>query len=306
MIKLKRNNSQYLAVEKFKDYELTYCIAYEMAIRNDEVIKSIYNFYNNYVNYDIYDCYVLSTDDFKKCYSDAQKLMEFFINPINLYLDYHIYNNINEHVKKVKEEDIKENSDFFTRGLRRILYKPIEDYYHEEIKPSEKIVIYKNTSLYTEFISHLKNDDNTITIHHNSITPNYSRPLTLDFKDTKERNIILNLNLPTNELVDFIERFKRKYDNNPTIVKSVSELLNKEFKETVTKLPSIQNRYADMFFIYDCFKLGLTATKIQRKIDKYYEDKDPTSKTISINTINKYNKIAIEYIDNLKYKHLVT
>lgn len=34
-----RSDKQYKEIEKFRDYELTQCIAYEMAIRNAENIK---------------------------------------------------------------------------------------------------------------------------------------------------------------------------------------------------------------------------------------------------------------------------
>ena len=305
---LKRSDNQYLAVEQFKEYELTYCMAYEMAIRNDEVIKTIYSFYNNYINDDLYDCFVLTTDDFKKCYNDSQKLMKFFINPLSLYLDYHLFKNINKHIQELKEDDIKENSDYFTRRLRRILYEPKKDYYHEDIKPTEKLIAHKVTPLYTEFISHLKSEDeeDAMIIHYNDITPNYSRPLALDFSKIKERRVILNLALPTNELVDFIERLKRKYDNDQTIIKNVSQLLNEEFENTSIKLPSIQKNYADMLFCYDCYKLGFKPTKILSKIDRYREDNNAESTTISINTIKKYIEISKDYIDNQKYKQLLT
>ena len=105
-----------------------------------------------------------------------------------------------------------------------------------------------------------------------------------------------------------LNNLKKKYDNDQTIVKNVFELLDTEEKRTIKNinLPNIQNRYADMFFVYDCQKLGFSQAKIQSKIDRYYEDLDPNSPTISINTIKKYQKIAIEYIDNQKYKQLVT
>ena len=40
MQELKRSDEKYIEIENFKDYELTPCIAYEMAIRNDEYIKA--------------------------------------------------------------------------------------------------------------------------------------------------------------------------------------------------------------------------------------------------------------------------
>ena len=35
----KRSDRKYLRIEEYQDYEFTHCIAYEMAIRNEEVIK---------------------------------------------------------------------------------------------------------------------------------------------------------------------------------------------------------------------------------------------------------------------------
>ena len=300
-----RGDKQYTDVEKFEKYELTYCIAYEMAIRNDEVIEAIYSFYNNYRNYDIYDCFVLSTDDFKKCYNDAQKLMSFYINPLSLYLDYHLFTNINKDIKELKEYDNKTNSNFLTHRLKRILYTPIQDYYHEEIDPLKKIVIYKQTPLYTEFISHLREDEEEMRIHHNSITPNYSRPLTLSFNDIKERNIVLNLALPTSELVDFIEKVKSEYDKNQSIIKNVHQLLNKDLNPISTKLPNIQNRYSDMFFCYDCYKLGLKTSLIVTKINNYRLDKG-NFQSIKETTVKRYIAHGKKYIDEQNYKHLVT
>ena len=40
----KRTDVIYKEIESFEDYEYTNCIAYEMAIRNDEVRKKIINF----------------------------------------------------------------------------------------------------------------------------------------------------------------------------------------------------------------------------------------------------------------------
>ena len=52
-----RADQIYTRIENYKDYEFTHCIAYEMAIRNEKVIKltSIMEKLNN-LNYDIYKC----------------------------------------------------------------------------------------------------------------------------------------------------------------------------------------------------------------------------------------------------------
>ena len=62
----KRKNKVYKAIENFKDFELTNCIAYEMAIRNDKNIELINLFTKEYLNkINTEDIpFISSTDDF--------------------------------------------------------------------------------------------------------------------------------------------------------------------------------------------------------------------------------------------------
>jgi hypothetical protein len=291
MIELNRDDKQYLAVENFEDYELTYCMAYEMAIRNDEVIKTIFSFYENYVNDDMYNCFVLSTDDFKKCYKDAQKLMDFHINPLQLHLDYHFFKPIEEHIKEIKD----------------ILFSPFtKSYEHSKIIPGRKIIEYKTSKYYISFVSHLISNDEkeSMTIHHNDITPNYSRPLMPNFKDTKERRLILNLSLPTSELIDFVKKLKKDYDRDHSIVKNLHELLTQKESESIG-LPNIQKNYADLFFSYDCNKLGLNPSSIVTLINNYRLGKD-NFKSIKKLTVENYISHGKKYIDEQYYKNLTS
>ena len=192
MINLNRSDKQYTDIEKFKKYELTYCIAYEMAIRNDEVINSVKSFVNNYIDYDrflkeaIYD-----SDLFKKCDDDSQKLMNFFLNPFNLYLDYHFFDDINQ---KIKIEEQKELDKILLNPISTITYKKPSNYYNKRdiSENNNSFSEYKKTSLYTSFIFHKENkEEENRTVQHNDIIPNYSRPLSPSFKEIKERRLIL-------------------------------------------------------------------------------------------------------------------
>jgi hypothetical protein len=303
-----REDEQYLAVEKFEDYELTYCMAYEMAIRNDEVIQTIYSFYNNYVNNDIYDCFILSTDDFKKCDKDSQKLMKFDLNPLSLYLNYHFFKNINDHIEELKEDDSKANNDYFSHRLSWILFTPYQGFCKNKIIPKKKIIEYKTTKFYTSFINHKINEDNkTMSIYHNDITPNYSRPLSLSFNDIKERRLILNMALPINELIDFITKLKKDYEHDHSFFKTVKELEGDSFKKANKRdgRLSSQTKLADMFYIYDCLKLGRKKSDIKTDITIYYRLKGIDTRQLHIDTLNTYHEIMKDYIDNLKYKELV-
>lgn len=310
MIELKRDDSQYLAVEKFEDYELTYCMAYEMAIRNDEVIKTIYSFYNNYINDDIYNCYILSTDNFKKCTEDSNKLMEFLLSPLELYLDYHLFKNINDDIKAFNDYYSEYENEYPRDRLKHILFTPFtKPTNFKEYIPNEKLVEEKITKRYRSFISHLINDDKkSFTIHHNSITPRYSRPLSPWFNEIKERNLVLNLALPTKELVDFVKKVKLDYEHDHSFFGTLKELEGNTLERADSRNSRLSNqeKLADMLYIYDCLKLGYSQRKIQYKLYNYYADKGKETKTFSSETINNYNKIATDYIDNQQYKTLVT
>jgi hypothetical protein len=305
MIELNRDDKQYLAVENFEDYELTYCMAYEMAIRNDEVIKTIFSFYNNYVNHDVNNCGdILNTDCFQKSDIDSQRLMEFFINPLQLYLNYHFFKPINE--------DIQENKDneWFSEKINYLLFTPfVKPFYRSDIVENVKLVEYKTTKFYTSFVSHLMNDDKkTMTIHHNSITPNYSRPLLPSFDEIKERNLKLNLALPINELVDFVQKLKKDYDRDHSFFGTVKELIGESSQEKAEKMDnslSSQMKLADMLYIYDCLKLDYSKSDIKTDITVYYRSKGIKTRNLHHSTFTKYQKIMTDYIDNFRYKELV-
>jgi len=310
MIELNRDDEQYLAVENFEDYELTYCMAYEMAIRNDEVIKTIYSFYNNYVIYDIHNGFIASTSDFKKCSEDSNKLMGFLLNPLELYLSYHLFKNINEDIEKLNELYNEKDGSFPIHRLKNILYSPWDSYNDfREYIPNKKLIEQKFRKRYTSFISHLVSEDNNdeFIIHHNSITPNYSRPLTPYFSDIKERNLKLNLSLPTNELVDFVQKLKKDYDRDHSFFGTVKELEGESLQEAdkTDNVLSSQMKLADMLYLYDCLKLGYSKAEIKVSISIYYRSKDIKTKSLHHATFTKYQKIMIDYIDNFKYKELV-
>jgi len=326
MINLNRGDKQYTDIEHFEKYELTHCIAYEMAIRNDEVINTIDKFIMSFIKNDSQsDKFITSTYEFSdRTAYYSLKLQYFYINPLQLYLEYHFFQDINEVIKRrinyeqlndeERTKEIRENKDsgkcFIRYSIEMLLDKPRDKDYSSSYEGRTEVTTYefKHTSLYDLKQSIKYDPKTTIRAKYSEIKPYFSRPFSPDEFKNKNSNFLLNLEAPVAELVDFIEQFKKKYDNDQTIVKNVFELLDTEEKRTIKNinLPNIQNRYADMFFVYDCRKLGVSQAKIQSKLDRYYEDLDPNSPTISINTIKKYQKIAIEYIDNQKYKQLVT
>jgi hypothetical protein len=355
-----RGDKQYTDIEKFKKYELTHCIAYEMAIRNDEVIDTIHSFVNNFIKH---DRYLYKYQDYKKCYDDSQKLLESFIAPNELYLKYHFFNELNKIIADIQSEE-RENKKLFekieleasktklnnnyideffynevkknidedseeainnkirdlkhTQSISNILLKPHKDiYFKQDFGESQTrpntFIEEEKTKLYYSLIVHHK-EENSVSVAHNDISPIYQRPLYLDFKDRKERNIILNMSLSEDELVDFIKRLKSKQKFKKSMFKTVFELTNDEeihsnstlddYKDNI-RVPNVQSNYSNMFYCYDCYKLGIDEKEIKGKIQSFRQSKGDYSE-IKKSTIQKYIEHGINYIDKKMYKQLFT
>jgi hypothetical protein len=69
-----------------------------------------------------------------------------------------------------------------------------------------------------------------------------------------------------------------------------------------------QQKLADFLYIYDMKKKGISNSKIIYSIEAYYSSKLGINelKSISENTMKKYGEIAKDYIDNARYKELIT
>jgi len=295
MRNLKRSDKQYTDIEKFKKYELTHCIAYEMAIRNDNIIKSIKDF--------LYEYSLLNTPTYKEAnsfienYKHRELFNDFFINPYALYLDYHFFKDTKELIKNIPNFKNSEFNIFFNP---KALYqnKNNIDVYAEEQLEKHYFMSQLTNNLFHYDLTTSLND--TLS---NRITPNYSRPLDVVKSWSREKDILLNMALPTDELINFIELLKRNKDFK-SLSKSIYDFFNIEDEINTKSLPNIHKNFANLFFCYDSYKLGLDSKRIKKKIEDYRYD-FPNYTSIKITTIDKYISLAKEYIDNQKYRQLV-
>ena len=102
--------------------------------------------------------------------------------------------------------------------------------------------------------------------------------------DYNVSNFQINLNLPRNELVLYLEKLKDNYDNDHSILLSPMELLGKEAgiePDEIKKMNSI--KWADAFYVYDTFK---SLTYLQNKLEK---DKKKLIKQLN-NELKEYRK----------------
>jgi len=292
---LKRGNKQYTDIENFKKYELTHCIAYEMAIRNDNIIKSIKDF--------LYEYSLLNIPTYKEAksfienYRQRELFIDFFINPYALYLDYHFFKDTKELIKNIPNFKNSEFNIFFNP---KALY---QDKNNIDVYTEEQLEKYYFMSQLTNNLFHYDLTTSLNDTLSNRITPNYSRPLDVVKSWSREKDILLNMALPTDELIDFIERLKRNKDFK-SLSKSIYDFFNIEDEINTELLPNIRNNFADLFFCYDSYKLGLKPNRIKNKIDDFRYD-SLNDNPIKIDTIDKYISLAKEYIDNQKYRQLV-
>jgi len=286
MIELSRNLKQYRDVENFEDFELTNCIAYEFAIRVDEVIESIKNNFNEDNDY-IFRTYGIGG--------------EYWIN-------YHFFTDVFEYI-------LEDDEKIYTEEVGTV-FKPGRYYIKKQSKNDngdlERWVTTDGMRIYTEIY------DGSSFADEQKIYPVYKRPHMTPFLIDRDIDIRINMNLPLEEIQAFIEHIYKSQQKNREILASPFELLGGKIKEAdnIVKnsmkkgepthnaklILKTQNRIADALFVYDANKLGWKKTKIKAALDKYYYEK---GKTVDPATINKYLDITKEYIDNLKYRELI-
>lgn len=285
---LKRSSNEYVEIENFKDYELTNNIAYEMAIRNEEV-KALIEEYD-------------SLDEANK-YETKEELLELIINDKFM-------------PPRQREIDYILREDFFITSQRRfndpdfsktILYPSLNGFI---LPPADENLQYDDAWISSE----------NITVA-SSFIPDFSRPFMLPpEKKDKRLPFFLNLGLPLNELISFITEIKKNYDVEHKKIITLIEALGNSLESSDTKVNLVKSRkfdsmevlkykikIADMFFAYDAEKAGIRPSNYTSEIYEYHIEKDADTKmTFSENTRYKYLDVAKEYIDNLRYKELVT
>lgn len=329
----KRDSRVYTDIEKLKDYELTNCIAYEMAIRNDMNIKNIDKFVRKFLSEDLINNnyqIILDQKDFKASKEYSYNLTDNMISPFGLYLKNYSFfeelrNFINNEKKKYKKFQEGRKKIFIENDFNNINFD-LEGrdfdkffFYKDEYKNTDKIdtnkkIIYNHlveTNFFTSFTRYIKNKGtNEAEIKPAEITPKYSRPLLyIPFAQYKTVKLNLNLELPIKDLEDTVRKLKQEFINDITFTLSPSEFDGSKLTSIDKEIESIlsnQTKVSDMFYVYDCIKLNITQRKIQNQIYNYYADKGIETKTMDPKTLKKYKEVAIEYIDNFKYKELLT
>jgi len=325
----KRDDPQYIEIENFEEYELTNCIAYEMVIRNDEFIETKSKLYQMRKEHD--DLAFLCLENDQKEFNKIYKNNRFYISreeENNTYMRaFYLYLKSDERYKAEYCKKWKKIADSLSAKMPKteenfglILINQIDENY--KIKRTKHFNgtigsyvygIEKETGnrkmLYDDHrhrINGIKSEDD-IRDSESFSHLNMARPL-LKFPNIKNTHIKLNLALPPKELSAYILEIKRLYDLDQTIIATANEIFgNKNIIDNDTK-DILVNGYAraDMFYIYDCLKLGYTQRKIQNEAYNYYQDIGENSRTLSDLALRNYRDTAKTMIDGKGFKELIT
>lgn len=143
----------------------------------------------------------------------------------------------------------------------------------------------------------------------NNIVPNFNRQV----NDQEQMHIPINFSLPIEEIVEYIKAIKKKIspltplELLETKLKDADDLtaLNTNKNKSILNLTrgvKPQNKLADIFYIYDMRKRDHTDDEIIYELYKYYNKKT----AINNKTMDKYFDIIKDYIENERYKELIT
>ncbi len=331
---LKRTDEAYLEIEEFKEYEFSWCIAFEMAKRDLALLKDVHRFIRFYKkNKQYIDFIPFSLDSFENSFEyrihrKAKAIFELgydylsqehWLAPVDLYyitMDDTALKMAEVYVHQFKDIQKQQPNERFT----------IED---EDGVMVESSVDFKNEHFFQDNQSVTNEEileaideydiDPAMIESERRITENFSRPkLSIPAMLNKNIQIELNLALPENELLAYISHIKKKYDEDKGFLKSSIELLGSDLeaagleevdgKDVYKKdrRKTLPEKCADLFFIYDCYSNNLSMDYAIDHLNHYWnEERNAFPEQFQIKTYKRYLKLAKDFIQNRKYQSLL-
>lgn len=303
-----RHESKYTDILDFEKYELTHCIAYELASRNHEVIElkkridELELIYKHIFTIQRYKKFDELMPELINLIKNDSLLSEIYKNSSIDYIDakvmyetarlkteleeehYYIYNteementfNVPHHY----EPDEELNKHMEKVLLQEFTTLDNDDRYKVNFKKKDGYVIYQGAY------------QDSLNYDINKIFPNFKKPI----KEFNQTQVAFNMSLPKDELIAYITKIKDDYDNNTdNSYKNIHELLeNDEYYFNSTKLEHKKQleRYIDDFFIYDYYEQSkenenLKISEIQEELSKFHGMKKELSRN-NYEIINYY------------------
>jgi len=300
---LKRKNYKY--IQNYKLYELTHCISYESAIRNEQV-KLLIKLLDE-LSLEHKQMFVHMLEDNKLHTSRIEELLSKSKKLIETYTDYNI---LTEALKEAPQDQllmmyitqlitILEEEYFMVYDRKVIIDKSLHKLFEEPNHFEADLELNKHmNSVIAEHISE-KNDDKSsyksndtvkdcysvyqgsyegnIGFNFNKIFPNFEKPM----REFNQTQITLNISLPKKELLAFISTIKDDYDAGNSAIKNPYQFHNVNDNLDYVEIKKWdQNEWANNFFIYDYFKIS--------------HDKDiTTTRQIVQEILTEYNGVKV-------------
>ena len=331
---IKRNDEAYLEIEQFKEYEFSWCIAFEMAKRDPKLLKEAHRFIAFYKRFKSYiDFIPLSWEEYEKAfeyrlhrrakaifgYGYDYFAQEHWLSPIDLY-----YITDDETALEMAEiyvhqfhdiQDKQSNERFTLEDEEGILFESSVNLNNEHFFEDNRTV---SDEEIVEAIEEFDIDPSLIESQRKA-TENFSRPkLAIPTLHNKSIQIELNFALPENELLAYVSLIKAKYDEQKSLVKSTVELLDAKgssisleaidaeqvYKKDKRK--TLPEKCADLFFIYDCYANNLSMDYTIDHLNHYWNDeRNAFPERFQIKTYKRYLKLAKEFIEKRQYQSLL-
>ncbi len=293
-----RDDLIYKEIEEIEDYELTNCIAYEMAIRNKEAARKLSILKRiETLKYKIIEKIRARTNNY---YSSYKKYPIIFKDIIEEVLISRLKKEfgINYNYSEIEENPV---------GFKVVRYTQL----YSEAMMSELISLDKRFRHKTKanfitkqgyIIEQIYNRKREIK---SEISSNFKRKLTL--KNELNIKIDLPLNIPKEELIAYISKIKDDFDKNNSIIKTPLELLGEALEKSDNKKTPKKPKacvYADWFYIYDYWKYEKTQGKTDKDIFVALEVENNVP--YKEDMIRKIRDKMKYFIDDLGYKELIT
>lgn len=331
---LKRSDESYLEMETFKPYEFTYCIAFEMAKRDPELLKAVNRFILFYRRHKEKITFVPEDRGFFneafdfRTYRRAQGAFlywydylaqVFWLKPIDLYYitnDETALEMAENYVMlayEKEEEKVQKPYEIHNAGdidfVASVDMKN-EHFFQEQNEPSQEDIL---VAINDYDIDPLAFESKHEVLEH------FSRPkLSTPPSYNKNIELELNLSLPKEELIAYIGHIKDKFDKHKEHIKTAAELLGANLFEEGFELSDADTMYkrdrrktmseksGDFFFIYDCYVNNLSMDYSLIQLDRYWNDERKAfSDSFQIKTHRRYLKLARDFIESRKYQSLL-
>ncbi|MCX6074905.1 MAG: hypothetical protein NTY39_11330 [Campylobacterales bacterium] len=143
--------------------------------------------------------------------------------------------------------------------------------------------------------------------------------LTSSNQAKKSALVEIDFTKPLEEIIAIVSTLKRRFDEDNSMVQNIYEYLGIEPKSDVYtcnftncdiythKNPKpLSGRLADVLFIYDCTKLGLTQKYTLEEINRYWNDvQNLFTEKMQNKTLKEYLEFAVKQIDEQGYKNFL-